>query len=164
MLTIRPLHEKDYPAVQSIYRQGIDYGDATFETRVKSWEEWDSVSAAAARLVAVEAGEVVGWACLSDVTSRCVYGGVAETSVYVQRDYQGRGVGGRLLAALIAASEEAGYWTLQARIFPENSASIRIHAKLGFVHMGTHKRLGKLRGVWRDVELLERRSEVVGLN
>lgn len=162
MISIRPLEPADYPAVQSIYQQGINYGDATFETQVKSWEAWDTATATAARLVAVDAGEVVGWACLSDVSSRCVYGGVAETSVYVRRDYQGRGVGGRLLTALVEASEQAGYWTLQARIFPENEASIAVHRKLGFEPMGRHRRLGKLRGVWRDVDLLERRSEVVG--
>lgn len=164
MLTIRALEKEDYPAVRLIYQQGIDYGDATFETGVKTWQEWDQASASAARLVAVEEGKVVGWACLSEVTSRCVYRGVAETSVYVHKDCRGQGVGGRLLAALVEASEAAGYWTLQARIFPENSASIRLHRTHGFVSMGIHRALGKLRGVWRDVELLERRSDVTGLD
>lgn len=162
MPTIRSFDPVDYPAVQAIYRQGIDDGDATFETRVKSWEEWDRATAPAARLVAVEGKTIIGWACLSDVTSRCVYRGVAETSVYVHREHRGRGVGVRLLSSLVDASEKAGYWTLQARIFPENQASIAVHHKLGFETIGRHRKLGKLHGVWRDVELLERRSEVVG--
>ncbi len=164
MLTIRSLEQADYPAVQAIYQQGIDSGDATFETRVKSWEAWDQATAPAARLVATDTGEVVGWACLSDVSSRCVYGGVAETSVYVRHDHWGRGVGSRLLKALVDASEAAGYWTLQARIFPENEASIAVHRRLGFEPMGRHRRLGKLRGQWRDVDLLERRSKVAGID
>ena len=163
-MNIRPLTREDYPEVQAIYQQGIEYGDATFETQLKSWEEWDRATADKARLVAVEDGEVIGWACLTDVSSRCVYGGVAETSIYVRRDYWGRGVGSQLLTALIHDSEKAGYWTLQARIFPENQASIAVHHKLGFEPMGRHRKLGKLRGVWRDVDLLERRSEVVGVD
>ena len=164
MREVRPLTALDYPAVQAIYQQGIDDGDATFETRVKSWEDWDRATAAAARLVAVDAGVVVGWACLSDVSSRCVYGGVAETSVYVHRDHRGKGVGRQLLEALVATSEQAGYWTLQARIFPENRASIALHRALDFQPMGRHRRLGKLRSQWRDVDLLERHSEVVGID
>ena len=162
MLLIRELTKGDYPAVQAIYQQGIAGGDATFETRVKPWEEWDAATARAARLVAVDRDRVVAWACLSDVTSRCVYSGVAETSVYVEQGSQGRGIGTQLLAALIEASEKAGYWTLLARIFPENQSSIAVHRKLGFVDMGTHRKLGKLRDKWRDVQLLERRSEVAG--
>ena len=95
MITVRSLVQADYPAVQAIYQQGIDYGDATFETQVKSWEAWDQATASAARLVAVDSEKVVGWACLSDVSSRCVYEGVAETSVYVHRDHRGMGVGSR---------------------------------------------------------------------
>lgn len=164
MATIREFRKEDYPAVQRIYRQGIDSGDATFETRVKSWEEWNTATSDAGRLVAIEAGQVAGWACLSDVTSRCVYRGVGETSVYVNPDYQGRGIGKSLLRALIDASEAAGYWTLQARIFPENVASIVLHEKLGFVSLGVHIKLGQLNGVWRDVQLLERRSTIAGMD
>jgi L-amino acid N-acyltransferase YncA len=162
MIAIRNFKKPDYAAVREIYQQGIDTGDATFETRIKSWEEWDAATARAGRLVATEGDQVVGWACLSDVTSRCVYRGVAETSVYVNPSFQGRGIGRSLLLALIETSEEAGYWTLQARIFTENVASIVLHEKLGFVSMGVHVKLGQLRGVWRDVQLLERRSVVVG--
>lgn len=164
MATIRALEKTDYPAVREIYQQGINSGDATFETRVKSWDEWDVVTAAAGRLVAIDGGQVVGWACLSDATSRCVYRGVAETSVYVNPEFQGRGIGRSLLQALIESSEDAAYWTLQARIFTENVASIVLHEKLGFVPMGVHIKLGQLKGVWRDVQLLERRSAIVGMD
>lgn len=162
MIMMRNFKNPDYPAVQEIYQQGIDSGDATFETHIKEWEEWDAATAKAGRLVASEGDQVVGWACLSDITSRCVYRGVAETSVYVNPYFQGRGIGRSLLQALIESSEEAGYWTLQARIFTENVASIVLHEKLGFVSMGVHIKLGQLNGVWRDVQLLERRSTVVG--
>ena len=162
MIKIRNFKRPDYPAVQEIYQQGIDSGDATFETHIKEWEEWDAATAKAGRLVTSEGDQVVGWACLSDITSRCVYRGVAETSVYVNPSFQGRGIGRSLLQALIESSEEAGYWTLQARIFTENVASIVLHEKLGFVSMGVHIKLGQLNGVWRDVQLLERRSTVVG--
>ena len=161
-MQIRTLQRADYPAVQAIYQQGIESGDATFETRVKSWSDWDENTAKAGRLLALEGGEVVGWACLSEVTSRCVSRGVAETSVYVAAAARGRGVGLSLLNAFVEESEAAGYWTLQARIFPENKASIAIHVGAGFQSLGTHKNLGKLNGVWRDVQLLERRSAVVG--
>jgi len=161
-MQIRALLAVDYAAVQVIYQQGIESGDATFETQVKSWLAWDESSARAGRLVAVEGNEVLGWACLSDVTSRCVDRGVAETSVYVAEAARGRGVGLSLLEALVEASEDAGYWTLQARIFSENQASIAIHIRAGFASLGMHQKLGKLNGVWRDVLLLERRSTVVG--
>jgi L-amino acid N-acyltransferase YncA len=164
MLTIRTIEKTDYPEVQIIYQQGINSGDATFETRVKSWDEWDVATAVAGRLLATDGGQVVGWACLSDITSRCVYRGVAETSVYVNPGFQGQGIGRSLLQALIDSSEAAGYWTLQARIFTENVASIALHEKLGFVTMGVHIKLGQLKGVWRDVQLLERRSTVVGMD
>lgn len=164
MLKIRPLLRTDYPAVAAIYQQGINGGNATFETRLKSWQEWDVAVAPCCRLVAVMEGQVVGWACLSNVTSRCVYAGVAETSVYVANASQGHGVGAALLSALVAASEQAGYWTLQARIFPENIASIALHEKYDFYPMGTHQKLGKLHDSWRDVLLLERRSRVVGVD
>lgn len=163
-MQIRTLQKSDYPAVQMIYQQGIETGDATFETGIKNWALWDQNTAQAGRLVAVEDSSVLGWACLSDVASRCVYRGVAETSVYIEAGARGRGLGLMLLNALVTASEEAGYWTLQARIFPENTVSIAIHLRAGFEAMGLHKKLGKLNGVWRDVQLLERRSRVIGLD
>ena len=163
-MEIRALQKSDFPAVQGIYQQGIETGDATFETGVKDWSLWDQNTAQAGRLVVVEEGSVLGWACLSDVASRCVYRGVAETSVYIDASARGRGLGLILLNALVEASEEAGYWTLQARIFPENAASVAIHQRAGFESMGLHKKLGKLNGIWRDVQLLERRSSIVGLD
>jgi phosphinothricin acetyltransferase len=104
----------------------------------------------------------VGWAALTPVSERCVYGGVAEVSVYVAGEVRGRGLGTLLLESLVKASEEAGFWTLQAGIFPENVGSVRIHEKCGFRVVGVRSRLGKLKGVWRDVLLMERRSPVVG--
>ena len=163
-MEIRKILQLDYPAVQKIYRQGIDTGDATFEADVKDWDLWDQSTTQAGRLAAFENDKLLGWACLSDVSSRCVSRGVAETSIYIAPAAQGRGLGLVLLNALVNASEQAGYWTLQARIFPENVASVVIHQRAGFERMGLHKKLGKLNGVWRDVQLLERRSPGVGLD
>lgn len=161
-MIIRKFKEQDYSRIQAIYQQGIDWGDATFETNAKSWQQWDSATAPEARIVAVIDQELAGWACLSDVASRCVYQGVAETSIYVDNTFKGQGVGKVLMQALVDASEQAGYWTLQARIFPENPASIAIHHQVGFETIGLHNKLAKLNDVWRDVMLLERRSNTVG--
>jgi phosphinothricin acetyltransferase len=162
-MTIRPLRPEDWPEVRAIYAQGIATGHATFETQIPEWESWDRQHVPCCRLVSQEDGPVLGWAALSPVSDRCVYGGVAEVSVYVAEQARGRGLGKALLAALVEASEEAGYWTLQAGIFPENEASIRLHQKLGFRLLGTRERLGKLAGRWRDVVLLERRSRKTGV-
>ena len=161
-MQIRVLKEADYPRVKTIYQQGIDGGNATFTTKAKEWAVWDSERAEAARLVGVIEGEVVAWACLSDVSNNCAYNGLGETTIYVDAAYQGKGIGLSMLNALIKASEKAGYWTLQALIFPENTASIHIHEKAGFEVLCVHKKLGKHFDVWRDVTLLERRSTVVG--
>ncbi len=163
-LTIAPMAAGDWAAVREIYSQGIASGDATFETEAPAWEEWDRGHLATARLVAREGAEVVGWAALSPVSDRCVYGGVAEVSVYVASDASGRGVGTALMRALIAASEEAGIWTLQAGIFPENEASIALHRRHGFRPVGIRERLGQHNGRWRDVALLERRSSRIGVD
>ncbi len=162
-LTIAPLTDADWLAVRAIYADGIATGDATFETTAPDWADWDSGHLAEARIVAREAGEVVGWAALSPVSDRCVYGGVAEVSVYVAGAAGGRGVGSALLRALVAASEDAGIWTLQAGIFPENQASIALHRRHGFRPVGVRERLGRHHGRWRDVALLERRSSRVGV-
>lgn len=159
--TLRPEH---WPDVQRIYAEGIATGDATFETAAPGWDTWDASHLARPRLVALSHGKTVGWAALSPVSSRCVYGGVAEVSVYVGGDQRGRGVGTLLLEHLVSASETSGIWTLQAGIFPENSTSIAIHKKLGFVEVGRRERIGKLGNEWRDVVLLERRSKVVGVD
>lgn len=163
-IRVEPMTQDDWPAVADIYRQGIESGDATFETAVPSREAWDALHLAAGRLVAREGGRVLGWAALSPVSDRCAYGGVAEVSVYVDAAARGRGLGRRLLKALVEASEEAGIWTLQAGIFPENEASLAIHRRCGFRVVGRRERLGRLAGVWRDVILLERRSGSVGVD
>ena len=154
--------------VRTIYEQGIATGNATFTTAAPSWEEWDRSHLSHSRLVAVDAGsgpseQVLGWAALSPVSSRCVYGGVAEVSVYVAGEARGRGLGRQLLAALVAESEAHGIWTLQAGIFPENTSSASIHVGEGFREVGRRERIGQLHGVWRDTLLLERRSAVVGV-
>lgn len=160
---IRAMTPDDWPQVRAIYQEGIDTGDATFETRAPEWEGWDGKFLPAPRLVAVEEETVLGWAALGSVSDRCVYGGVAEVVVYVGSMARSKGLGTRLLKALAEASEEAGIWTLQAGIFPENTGSVRIHEKCGFRIVGTRERLGKMGDRWRDVLLLERRSERVGL-
>jgi phosphinothricin acetyltransferase len=161
-MQLRAMTAADWPSVRRIYEEGIATGNATFETVAPSWEAWDAGHLTAGRLVAELDGRVAGWAVLSGVSDRCAYAGVAEVSVYVAADTRGHGVGRELLRALIAASEAAGIWTLQAGIFPENRASIAIHLAAGFREIGRRERLGKLRGVWRDVLLFERRSQVVG--
>jgi phosphinothricin acetyltransferase len=128
---------------------------------VPSWEEWDASHLADHRLVACPAGHVLGWAALSPVSGRCVYAGVAEDSVYVSARAQGRGVGRALLDALVGSAERAGIWTVQAGVFPGNAASIALHERSGFRVVGVRERLGQLHGVWRDVVLLERRSDRV---
>jgi L-amino acid N-acyltransferase YncA len=156
-MEIRALDESDWPAVSAIYAEGIATGLATFETEVPSWEAW-AAAHGSLRLVAVSGDEVVGWTALSPYSSRRCYRGVAEESVYVGAGARGRGVGRALLGALIARAEDDGIWTLLAGVFPENEASLALHASLGFRVLGVHERLGELDGVWRDVMLLERRS------
>ncbi len=162
-VTMRSMSEADWPAVSDIYRDGLATGLASFETDVPSWERWDPAHLAGCRLVASDGDRVVGWAALSPVSSRCVYGGVAEVSVYVAAESRGSGVGHKLLSRLVEASEHAGLWMLQAGIFPENVASVVLHKRCGFREVGRHERLGQLDGVWRDVLLLERRSDTVGV-
>jgi phosphinothricin acetyltransferase len=154
--------ESDWPQVRAIYLAGIRTGQATFETEVPPWEVWDAAHLRDGRLVARSGEEVLGWAVLSSVSARRVYAGVAELSVYVGESSRGQGVGRRLLAALIARSEQMGIWTLQAGVFPENEASLALHEKAGFRTVGRRERIGKLHGRWRDVVLLERRSKIVG--
>lgn len=161
-LRLRPMQDADWPAVHAIYAEGIATGHATFETDVPSREAWNAAHLAEGRVVAERDGRVVGWAALSPVSSRCVYRGVAEVSVYVAAAARGSGVGRALLDSLVRASEAAGIWTLQAGVFPENEASAALHLALGFRLIGVHERLGILGGVWRDVALYERRSPSVG--
>ncbi len=147
-----------WDAVARIYAEGIATGNATFETEVPSWEAWDAGHLAGLRLVALENGEVVGWAALSSVSDRCVYAGVAEGSVYIAESARGKGVGRALLDELIRRSEEAGIWTIQTGIFPENTASLALHERVGFRVVGIRERIGNHGGTWRDVVFLERRS------
>jgi len=162
-ILIYNMMQKDWPEVRKIYEQGIQTGDATFESSVPEWPQWHASHLTEPRIVAKINRKIVGWAALSPLSDRCVYEGVAEVSVYVDSYYYGRGVGTKLLEKLIELAEFKGLWTLQAGIFPENEASIHIHKKCGFHIVGIRKKLGKLNGVWRDVVLLERRSEVVGV-
>jgi len=162
-----------WPAVREIYGEGIATGNATFATELPSWENWDTGHRKDCRLVALKSidvatqprgiGKILGWAALSPVSSRHVYRGVAEVSVYIAAVARGRGVGKSLLQALVQESEGNGIWTLQAGIFPENAASLALHKSCGFREVGIRTRIGKLGDSWRDVKLLERRSTRVGV-
>jgi phosphinothricin acetyltransferase len=162
-VSIEPVTPYDWPVVRTIYLEGIATGNATFETEAPEWEKWDAAHIATCRLVARLNRQVLGWAALSRASSRCVYSGVAEVSVYVAGAARGRGIGLQLLSGLVTASEQAGIWTLQAGIFPENQASIRLHERCGFRIVGRRERLGQLKETWRDVLLMERRSAVAGI-
>jgi L-amino acid N-acyltransferase YncA len=152
----------DWEQVRFIYLEGIQTGQATFETEAPDWEKWDASHLRQCRLVARANETIVGWAALSLVSSRRVYSGVMEVSVYVARDFRGLGVGRALLKALVNCSEQQGIWTLQAGILPENVSSLMLHKGCGFREVGRRERIGKLKDKWRDVVLLERRSETVG--
>jgi L-amino acid N-acyltransferase YncA len=160
-LEIRELREEDWPAVRAIFEQGIATKNATFESEAPSWESWDRSQLDGHRYVAVEQERVVGWVAAHPVSSRPCYAGVVEHSVYVHDDWQGKGIGRALLERLFQSTEEAGIWTIQTGIFPENEASLALHEKCGFRVVGTQERLGKLDGVWRDVVVIERRSEAI---
>ncbi len=162
-LKTREMMASDWEAVSKIYTQGIATGFATFETNTPSFEAWDAAHMTSCRIVATENEKVLGWAALSPVSSRCVYGGVAEVSVYVGSDSRGKGVGKLLMNNLIKESEAAGLWTIQSGIFPENTGSIALHKKAGFRYIGKRERVGKLDGVWKDNLLFERRSDAVGI-
>jgi len=160
-VNLRELRAGDWPAVRAIYEDGIRSGDATFETETPSWERWDAAHPEL-RLVAERDGSVVGWAALSPASARDCYRGVGEVSVYVAAEARGDGLGRALLDELVERSEQAGYWTLSAGVFPENEASLRLHKACGFREVGVRERLGELGGVWRDVVFLERRSTLAG--
>ncbi|GAA1050960.1 GNAT family N-acetyltransferase [Arthrobacter russicus] len=160
---IRPLEPADWPAVERIYREGIATGHATFETEPPTWDAFDAGKAPGLRLVATDAdGAVVGWAAASAVSARPVYRGVVEHSIYIADRAHGRGVGGVLLDAFIRAADVGGIWTIQSSIFPENTASLRLHERRGFRTVGIRERIalmdyGPLAGTWRDTILIERR-------
>ena len=161
-IEIEALTARDWTAVERIFDEGIRTGDATFETSTPEWEQWDAGHLPTCRLVARTGGDILGWAALSPVSSRRVYAGVAEVSLYVAGHARGRGVGTRLLSALIEASERAGIWSLQSSTFPENTASLALQRRHGFRVIGRRERIACRDGRWRDVVLLERRSGVAG--
>lgn len=161
---IEPMTAAHADAVLAIYQAGLDSGDASFETQAPDWAAFDAAKLPGHRHVARDhgTGEVLGWVAASAVSSRCVYAGVVEHSVYVHPAAQGRGIGRALLRALIGSTEAAGIWTIESGIFPENTASLRLHRGEGFRVVGTRDRLGRHYGRWRDVVLLERRSPAIG--
>ena len=161
---IAEMKPSDWEQVRAIYLEGIGSGNATFETEAPSWESWDKSHLRFARLIAQTEDEIVGWAALSPVSQRCVYGGVAEVSVYVSQAHRHAGVGRKLLDTLISESEQNGIWALQAGMFPENAGSLALHKTCGFREVGRRERIGKLNGVWRDTILLERRSQRIGMD
>jgi|SRR5215469_8100627 len=162
-ITILAMQAADWPAVERIYLEGIADGNATFETASPGWEKWNLVHHTHSRLVAQENGQVVAWAALTPVSSRQVYRGVAEASIYVAESARGKGIGRRLLIELIRKSELNEIWTLQAGIFPENAASIALHKSCEFREVGVRERIGQLGDRWRNTVLLERRSPIVGV-
>jgi phosphinothricin acetyltransferase len=163
-MKFKELTKEYWSAVKDIYEEGIATGNATFQSSAPTWDEWNTSHVEKARIIAIDDnGEVLGWAALTPVSGRCVYAGVGEVSVYVSANARGKGVGRALLNELIRQSEENGFWTLTAGIFPENEASLKIHMDAGFKVLGIREKIGKMNGQWRDTVLLERRSAVVGI-
>jgi phosphinothricin acetyltransferase len=158
---VRDLRPGDWPEVSRIYAEGIATGNATFETEVPSWNAWDAAHLPEHRFVAMRDDRVLGWIALAPVSTRACYAGVAEISAYVATEARSTGIGKELLAAVISSSERNGIWTLQTGVFPENEASLGLLRRFDFRVVGTHERIGRLHGIWRDVVLVERRSEVV---
>jgi L-amino acid N-acyltransferase YncA len=157
--TIDQMNANDWEQVRSIYLEGIRAGHSTFETDAPSWEKWDESHLQIARLVMRDGNKILGWAALSPVSKRSVYRGVAEVTVYVTESARGQGIGRALLEALTSESERHGLWTLQASIFPENTASVELHLRCGFREVGRRERIAMLNGMWRDTLLFERRSK-----
>jgi len=163
-IKILPLIPKHWVEVKKIYEQGLKTGIATFETESPNWEEWNQSHLSICRFVAIQEEKVIGWVALSPVSSRCVYGGVAETSIYIDEKFQGKGIGKMLLSEVIASSEENNYWMLQAGVMPANIGSIKLHESMGFRIVGYREKISKLNDVWMDNIFLERRSKVVGID
>ena len=158
---IRNLRPDDWPEVARIYADGIATGNATFETNEPGWDEWAGVHRPTPRLVATVGDEIVAWAAVVPVSARPAYAGVAEISLYVATQARGQGIGTALLTEFVREADEAGIWTLQTSVFPENEASLRLLERAGFRVVGRRERIGQLDGRWRDTLLLERRSEVI---
>ncbi|MBL4639273.1 MAG: N-acetyltransferase [Kordiimonadaceae bacterium] len=164
MPTIRAYAEADWPQVERIMQDGINTGQATFDTKPKAKHVWEGESIAETQLVAVEGNKVCGWVLLWPTSNRCAYAGVAEVSIYVAAETAGRGIGKALLRAVIVASEEVGIWSIQSGIFKENEGSIALHLSCGFRYIGYRERIGKHNGVWRDTQQYERRSEIISID
>lgn len=162
-MLIRAMSVDDWPAAERIYAQGIATGIATFQTETPDYASWDRAHLAQCRLVAEADNRVVGWAALGAYSSRFVYRGVAEVSIYIASEGRGQGIGHALLSRMILESEAQGYWTLVAGIFSENGASRALHAKAGFREIGYREKVGTLHGTWHDVVVMERRSKTVGV-
>lgn len=163
MITLRTLTREDWPQVKAIYQQGLDTGIASFETLAPAWAKWDKAHLKIGRIVAEDLDEIMGWVALSPVSSREVYRGVAELSIYIDPMYAGKGLGQILLEAIIQVSEEHGFWTLQSGIFRENTASIKLHEKMGFRMIGFREKIAQRNGIWYDNVLMERRSKRIGI-
>lgn len=161
-MEIVSINKDHYPDIAAIYKQGIDTGMATFETSVPSWESWSENKLQHSRFIAFENNQALGWAALSKVSSRCVYEGVAEVSIYISENHRGKGVGKILMEHLIKDSEKHGIWTLQSGMFPENEATVALHKVFGFRIIGYREKIGKLGDVWKDSLIMERRSKIVG--
>lgn len=162
-MEIFKIESHHYPQIAAIYLQGISSGNATFQTEVPDWTDWDKSHLPHSRLAVFVNNDIAGWAALTPVSSRCVYAGVGEVSIYIADKYRGKGIGKALFSQLIKDSEENGLWTLQSGIFPENTASIKLHEACGFRQIGYREKIGKMNGIWRDNIILERRSKTAGI-
>jgi L-amino acid N-acyltransferase YncA len=162
-MQILPMLADHWPSVKAIYEDGLETGNASFQTSAPAWEEWNQAHLLHSRLIIIINNQIAGWAALTPVSGRCVYAGVAEVSIYVAPEYRGQKIGETLLIALVSESEKNGIWTLQAGVFPENKASLKIHENAGFRQLGIREKIGQMNGVWRDTVLLERRSKIVGV-
>ena len=160
-VAVEPLRPEHAAAVLDVYAEGIATGQATFETRVPSWEDWDQARLPEHRFVAVDGDRILGWVAVSPVSARAAYAGVVEHSIYVAAAARGRGVGAALMTRLVDSCDRGGVWTIQSGVFPENVASLALHARFGFRRVGVRERIGRRDGRWRDVVLLERRSPSV---
>ena len=159
-MEIKPLLPEHWPSVKSIYLEGIQTKQATFETEVPEWDSWNQNHHAFCRFVALEEGIVEGWVAISPVSKRAVYQGVAEVSIYIGKNVRGKGIGKKLFRHMIEESEKEGIWTLQSSLYPENIPSVNLHYQMGFREVGIRKRVARQYGVWRDTLIMERRSKL----
>jgi Sortase and related acyltransferases len=163
LISFKPMGAEHWPLIKEIYSDGLSTGDASFQQDIPDWEDWNKNHLLHSRILILIDQEIVGWGALSPVSLRSVYRGVAEVSIYIGKSFRGKGLGFQLLKSLVKESEENEIWTLQSSIFPENLASICIHQKNGFRKLGYREKVGRMKGIWRDTIIMERRSKVVGL-